>query len=384
MGLAGPRGGDHAVSQRHGPVCRGPASRHRHRGRHGHAGGRRGCRRGPLCGHGRLVGADGQRPYGGRPLRHLLPSPVVDVRPPGRPCGGRPEPRRRGSHRHPFLDRASPALRRARRRKSPRLPRPVGLPAAPHDDPATPRRARTGTGASPGWPCAGACAGERTSDQTGASPTTAPAPGAGRGAAPSAGGSAAPSAGRGASSGAGGSAAEGAVRAAAPSALGGASSRAPGRAAQCAAGRAGPCAAGRAGPCAAGRAGPCAAGRARPRAVASAGRSASPRACSRGAPRPYRRAGRRVRRCATLRIAGDAGARSGRPGPRPPRCLPRRAGRRRPPRPDRRTPGGHPANRAPSRAPTPPDAWAAVAPNARPVDPDVGSRCARWSGYVPI
>jgi hypothetical protein len=276
MGLADSGGGDHAVSERHGPLCVGSAPRDRHCGRHRHAGGRRGGWRGSLRGDGRFVGADGERPHGRRPLRHLLPPPVVDVRPRGRPGRDRPAPGRRGGHRQPIRDCPAPALRRARRGEPPRLPRPVGLPASPDGDGAAPRRSRTGAGPGPGEPSPGA---GPASGPTGTSPSASPAAGSGREAAAGSGPGPAPGSGRGAAAGSGRRAAAGAGR----------------RAGRRAASSAGGSARARAGR----RAGPGTHRRTTPRARGGATRltrqGAGARTCGNAAPRTCRGATRRAR-----------------------------------------------------------------------------------------
>ena len=129
LDLAGSRFGDHALPQRRRPVRGGPAPRHRHRGRRRDAGG--GCdrRRGALRRHRGVVGHHREHPDLRRPVRHVLPAPLVDRRAHGR-SRVRRRPRRRRRHDRPALGgRAAPPLRRARRRHPPRLSRPNGLPA---------------------------------------------------------------------------------------------------------------------------------------------------------------------------------------------------------------------------------------------------------------
>ncbi len=130
LDLAGLWRGDHAVSLRRRPVRGGSAPRDRHRGARRRAGGRGRVGRSPLRRDGRLLGTHDQHPNRRRPLRHLLPAPVVSVGGRGRAGGGRPA-RGSGGEERGARRRAAPSpLRRPRRRHGARLPRPTRVPAA--------------------------------------------------------------------------------------------------------------------------------------------------------------------------------------------------------------------------------------------------------------
>ena len=75
VGVAAGRRCHHPILERLGPLRGRPASRHRHRRRHGRAGGGGVRRHRPLRRHGRLLRRHGQHPDARR-LRHLLPPPL--------------------------------------------------------------------------------------------------------------------------------------------------------------------------------------------------------------------------------------------------------------------------------------------------------------------
>ena len=167
---------DHLVSQRDRPLRIGTAPWDRHRG----SGGRRGAsgrgRRGAFRGNGGLVGADGQRPNGGR-LRHVVPAPVLRVSTRGH-AGGRGRPAGGGGYDgHPLGRRPAPALRSPHRGLAACLPRPAAIPAtAPGRIAPAGGTTRTGTRAGPGATRAGTGA----SSRRGAPPARRAAPGAAR------------------------------------------------------------------------------------------------------------------------------------------------------------------------------------------------------------
>ena len=128
LGLAGSRRGHRSLPKRRGPLRRWPASRDRHRRARRASGGHSHGRPRHLCRDGRIFRADGLGTHGRRALRHLLSPPLLGLRPRGRRCQPRRAPGRRGHHRATVDSRAAPALRCARGRVTPRLPRPLELP----------------------------------------------------------------------------------------------------------------------------------------------------------------------------------------------------------------------------------------------------------------